>query len=210
MPGVPSQWTTVVRISAGFFFLFMAFNTVANLVSTLVSDQRLVQTANALLYAVFTASTIIAPAVIARVGARAAMCAGAVPYVLLVFANLQPSWALFIPAYAGVGVGAAMIWTAQGIELSRAAVVEARRTGGSVEAINSRFTGFFWSTFQFNGAVGLLIASTIFVLAPDYKASRRARRGAQRRALARALADNRCPAPPPLLPSPPAAPRSPP
>ena len=163
----PSEWRTVYRLSAGFFFLFMAFNTVANLVSTLVSDTRLVQTANALLYAVFTASTVVAPAILSRLGARWVLPLGALPYVALVFANLAPGWATFIPAYAAVGVGAALIWTAQGVALSKAAVAEAERTGASVEALNSKFTGFFWTLFQFNGALGLIIASTIFVAAGE-------------------------------------------
>jgi hypothetical protein len=159
----------VVRISSGFFFLFMAFNTVNGLVSTLVSDNRLVQAASSLLYGVFTLSTIVAPAIIERLGSRMCMFLGSIPYVLLVFANIHPCYELFVPAYIGVGVGAALLWTSQGIEMSRAAVAEAARTGQSVEAINNRFTGFFWSCFQFNGALGLLIASTVLVLAPNFK-----------------------------------------
>jgi hypothetical protein len=159
----------VVRISSGFFFLFMAFNTVNGLVSTLVSDNRLVQAASSLLYGIFTLSTIVAPAIIERLGSRMCMFLGSIPYVLLVFANIHPCYELFVPAYIGVGVGAALLWTSQGIEMSRAAVAEAARTGQSVEAINNRFTGFFWSCFQFNGALGLLIASTVLVLAPNFK-----------------------------------------
>lgn len=166
-----SELWTVVRIASGFFFLFMAFNTVGGLVSTLVSDNQLVQASSSLLYIVFTLSTIVAPFVIGKLGARLCMFLGAIPYVLLVFANTHPSWALFMPAYFGVGLGAALLWISQGIEMSRAAVTESKNTGQSVETINSRFNGMFWSFFQFNGAVGLIIASTIFVLAPNYKST---------------------------------------
>lgn len=160
--GTPQIWT-VARISAGFFMLFMAFNSVGSLVSTLVSDNRLVQASSSLLYACFTITAIFAPKIIERFGAPWCMFLGSIPYVLLVFANLHPSWALFMPAYFGVGVGAALLWASQGIAMSRAAVVEAARTGEDVETINNRFSGLFWSTFQFNGALGLIVASTIFV-----------------------------------------------
>lgn len=160
--GTPQIWT-VARISAGFFMLFMAFNSVGSLVSTLVSDNRLVQASASLLYACFTITAIFAPKIIERFGAPWCMFLGSIPYVLLVFANLNPSWALFMPAYFGVGVGAALLWASQGIAMSRAAVLEAARTGEDVETINNRFSGFFWSTFQFNGALGLIVASSIFV-----------------------------------------------
>jgi hypothetical protein len=53
------------------------------------------------------------------------MTFGAVPYAVMVFANIAPSWGLFIPAFGAVGVGAAVLWTAQGIYLSRAAIAQA-------------------------------------------------------------------------------------
>ena len=37
------------------------------------------------------------------------MTIGGVPYVLLVFANMSPSWGTFMPAFAGVGLGAKVV-----------------------------------------------------------------------------------------------------
>lgn len=167
MASRPYTWA-VMRMSMGFFFLFMAFNTAQSLESTVVVDNQLVNASLALLYGTFTAFTIVAPKVINLLGPRLAMALGAIPYVLLVFANIHPSWGLFIPAFAGVGIGAALLWSAQGISLSRCAIQEAAQTGESMDLVTARFNGIFWTTFQFNGAVGLTVGATIISLASDY------------------------------------------
>lgn len=145
----------------GFFFLFMAFNTTQALETTLLSDQTLAYATLGVLYGVFTATTIIAPKLVDILGPRIGMGIGAVPYVLLVFANIYPDYYTLIPASAGVGFGAGLLWTSQGIYLSRCAVREAALTKQSVDTITSRFNGTFWTLFQSNAAVGLIVSSII-------------------------------------------------
>lgn len=65
--------------------------------------------------------------------------------------------------------GAALLWTSQGIALSRLAIAESHATGEAVDLVTSRYNGYFWTGFQFNGAVGLVIASTILRQVPDYQ-----------------------------------------
>jgi MFS family permease len=100
-------------------------------------------------------------------GPRLGMVAGAVPYVLLVFANIAPSYSTLIPASAGVGFGAGLLWTSQGIYMSRCAIREAAATGESVDLVTSRFNGTFWTMFQFNAAVGLVVSSIVLGKAND-------------------------------------------
>lgn len=159
----------VARLSAGFVFVFMAFNTAQNLESTVVSDNMLVNTSLALLYGVFTFMTIVAPRLVSMMGPKAAIATGAVPYVLLVFANMAPSYSTFLPAFAAVGFGASILWTGQGIYMSRCAVQEAALTKASAESMTSKLNGVFWTAFQFNAAVGLLAASVLFQVMPDFK-----------------------------------------
>lgn len=47
-----------------------------------------------------------------------------------------------------VCAGAALLWTAQGISLSRCAIAEAKRTKEPVDIVTSRFNGYFWTFFQ--------------------------------------------------------------
>lgn len=137
--------------------------------STVVSDNLLVNASLALLYGVFTLMTVVAPRIVSVIGPRWSIVLGAVPYVLLVFANMAPSYYTFLPAFAAVGFGAAILWTGQGIHLSRCAIKEAALKGESSEAATSRFNGMFWTAFQFNAAVGLIASSVIFQTVSNYK-----------------------------------------
>ncbi len=47
--------------------------------------------------------------------ARVSMLVGGLPYVLICLANISPQWATTVPAFGLVGVGAALLWTGQGV-----------------------------------------------------------------------------------------------
>jgi MFS family permease len=147
----------------------MAFNTAQNLESTVVSDTRLVNVCLAALYGVFTLVAIVAPKLVKILSPKWSMVIGAIPYVLLVFVNVAtPSYSLYLPAFIGVGAGAAILWTGQGVYLSRCALKEVAATGDNIDIVTSKFNGLFWTAFQFNGAVGLIISSVIFQTIPNF------------------------------------------
>ena len=160
-PASSEYSASVLRLGCGFFLIFCAFNTSQALISTLLSDKKLAYATLGLLYAVFVCATVVAPKIVDRIGPRLAITLGAVPYVLFVFANIYPVWATLLPASAAVGLGAAILWTGQGIYLSRCAVREAALTRESVDDVTSRFNATFWTLFQFNAAVGLVISSIV-------------------------------------------------
>jgi len=154
-------YASVLRLGAGFFCVFMAFNTTQALISTLTSDKTLAYATLGVLYGIFTMTSFIAPKLVDLMGPRIAITVGAIPYVLFVFANIYPVWGTLLPASAGVGFGAAILWTGQGIYLSRCAVRDAAVTGDSVDVCTSKMNGTFWTLFQFNAAVGLVLSSII-------------------------------------------------
>ena len=78
----------VLWLGAFFFLLFSAFNTLQTFEST-VNESRGVA-ALGVLYASFTLCNIGAPAVVAVLGARRALAAGAAAYVVFLLANLKP------------------------------------------------------------------------------------------------------------------------
>ena len=141
--------------------VFTAFNMTQALETTVSDDKTLATVTLSVIYAVFTLTTIFAPKVVSVLGPRLSMTLGAVPYVLLVFANIAPSWALLIPASAGVGLGAGVLWTGQGIYMSRCAIREAAATGEPVDTVTGRLNALFWTAFQFNGAVGCIVSSVL-------------------------------------------------
>ena len=123
----------------GFFLVFAAFNAAQNLASNLPGPPGLGTITFAALYGTYTVLCIPAPKVVEIIGPKLAMVIGVIPYVLLVFSHLLPTyctedtpegtaclaesttvWINIIIA-ALVGVGAPLVWTGQGIYLARVA-----------------------------------------------------------------------------------------
>lgn len=113
LPRLSEQSGSVLRLSIGFFMVFCAFNTTQALETTVLTDKQLAFATLCAIYAVFTTMTIVSPKIVSVLGPRLSMALGAVPYVLLVFANISPMWGTLLPASAGVGLGAAVLWTGQ-------------------------------------------------------------------------------------------------
>ncbi|GLV35039.1 uncharacterized protein CBL_09520 [Carabus blaptoides fortunei] len=92
----------------------------------------------AIVYAVFAITNWAAPSIIIITGPRVAMLIGAVTYMLFIMSFLLPRvWLLYL-ASAVIGVGAAIIWTAQGNYL----------TLNSNSSNISRNSGIFWAMLQ--------------------------------------------------------------
>jgi len=190
-----SKYTRYVLImGAGFFGIFMAFNTAQALQSTL--NRTLGNACLCTLYGTFTVACLIGPLVVERWGPKISMIVGAVTYIGMVLSNLSPSWGLSIPMYFLVGFGAPLLWTGQNVYLSRCAVRAAlaemehsidtetplpatTMSDKGIPLINEEadalekklkrlvakkmeeFNGYFFSFFQANGCLGLLMASII-------------------------------------------------
>ena len=158
---------SVARLSAGFFFLFAAFNTVQTLESSVLADKSLAFATLSTIYGMFSLTNIAAPKIVSILGPRLGMFVGSLCYISLTAANLYPGWYTLLPTSAAVGVGAAVLWTSQGIYLSRCASREAASTGEKVDDVLGRLNGMFWAVFQFNGALGLAIVGVIFQILPS-------------------------------------------
>jgi len=162
----------VLVMGAGFFGIFMAFNTAQALQSTV--NQTLGNACLCTLYTVFTIACLAGPIVVDKWGPRISMIVGAVTYVAMVLSNLKPSWGLSIPMYFLVGMGAPLLWTGQAVYLSRcanksaglelAALQEKGENPNILELVKAKqelYNGYFFSFFQANGCLGLLMASII-------------------------------------------------
>lgn len=127
-----SYMKSVCLLSAGFFGVFMAFNTAQvqhrsllgsasdrcsqALETTVVTNTNLSHISLATLYALFAVGSVAAPWIVGKIGPRVSMIAGGIPYVLLVLSNVgTASYALSIPAFALVGLGASLLWSAEGV-----------------------------------------------------------------------------------------------
>eukprot|EP01012_Entosiphon_sulcatum_P020180 TRINITY_DN25167_c0_g1_i1.p1 TRINITY_DN25167_c0_g1~~TRINITY_DN25167_c0_g1_i1.p1 ORF type:complete len:476 (+),score=124.71 TRINITY_DN25167_c0_g1_i1:79-1506(+) len=170
----------VLKMSLSFFGVFMAFNTAQSLATSILPGD-LGNICGGTLYIVFTLACIPAASLVDKIGPRASVFFGAVPYGALVLTYLYPhpsfddgkpsisdlfakdlfGAVLSIVMFALVGLGAPVLWTGQGVYLGRCALNAAAGEDSSPEAATSYFNGLFWSMFQANGTVGNLIASII-------------------------------------------------
>ncbi|KAJ8251724.1 hypothetical protein GJAV_G00224430 [Gymnothorax javanicus] len=132
----------------GFMFMFTAFQTCGNIEQTVIkmksynnSDfQGSGYTSMAIIYGVFSASNLIAPSVVAVVGAQLSMFFSGLLYSGYIAMFIHPYTWTFYTASVLVGIGAAVLWTAQGNLL----------TINSTDATIGRNSGIFWALLQFS------------------------------------------------------------
>ena len=63
---------------------------------------------------------------------RVSMVIGSIAYLLVVVANFFPFYAVQVPANLINGIGASILWTAQGVYLSRCALWDSRKSQKSM------------------------------------------------------------------------------
>lgn len=121
----------------------------------------------AAVYGLFALSAIIAPTVLSRwLPITTAIPLASSLYILMVYCNIDPVPAPLLVSCAGVGLGAAFLWSAQSLYVQRSAAVYARLTGMSVSAANSLLNARFYAIFASSGAVSAGMA-TIFMYGVD-------------------------------------------
>uniref|UniRef100_G3PLN9 Major facilitator superfamily domain containing 11 n=1 Tax=Gasterosteus aculeatus aculeatus TaxID=481459 RepID=G3PLN9_GASAC len=134
----------VVILGVGFLFIFTAFTTCGNVEQTVVKSLRNVTLGGTgyhslgIIYGVFSFANLLAPAVVAVIGPRVTMFLSGLLYSGYVAVFIVPStWSFYLTSVL-LGVGAAMLWTAQGhflVENSEASTI-------------NRNTGMFWALLQ--------------------------------------------------------------
>lgn len=166
----------ILMLSAGFFGIFLAFNTTQALQSTLNGSVGTAATAT--LYAAFTLVCIPGPKLVDYMGPKLSMVVGGSMYVCMIVANIailnlsDYVWAQYlvaIPFNLMVGVGAPLLWTGQAVYLNRVAEAKFHEQsqptspGGTtlLEDTKGEFNGTFYSMFQANGVVGLVFAAAL-------------------------------------------------
>jgi len=148
-----------------FFFVFMAYFMIQGFSATLYGP-KLGADMEATLYLTFTISCFIAPSVVNKLGCRLSMFLGMMGYASLVAASLlyfvlnegkgsvaSPfSWIVILGG-AVLGVGAALLWTAQGRLLLE-------YSSGGTDA--GQLWALFWGIFNLSAVAGGLMTATYF------------------------------------------------
>ncbi|TKS92155.1 UNC93-like protein MFSD11 [Collichthys lucidus] len=134
----------VVILGLGFLFIFTAFTTCGNVEQTVVKSLGNDTFSGSgyhslgIIYGVFSFSNLLAPTVVAVIGPKLTMFLSGLLYSGYIAVFIIPStWAFYLTSVL-IGIGAAMLWTAQGhflVENSDASTI-------------NRNTGMFWALLQ--------------------------------------------------------------
>lgn len=152
--------TSVIILGLGFMLLFTAFQTMGNIEQTVIDSIKTDEpsfegdgyTSLAVIYALLSIANWITPSVLSKIGPKVAMLVGALTYCLFITAFLWPqTWLLYL-ASSILGVGAALIWTGQGMYLSKCS------DGSTI----SRNSGIFWAMLQMSMFFGNLLVFYLF------------------------------------------------
>eukprot|EP00112_Aurelia_sp_Birch-Aquarium-sp1_P010893 Seg2304.6 transcript_id=Seg2304.6/GoldUCD/mRNA.D3Y31 product="UNC93-like protein MFSD11" protein_id=Seg2304.6/GoldUCD/D3Y31 len=137
----------VVMLGVCFMLVFTAFQTSSNVqtsvLNSIVRDGKHIfkgagYTSLSIIYAVFAVANFIAPPIVSAIGPRGALIAGGFCYSIFIGSLIYPFvWSLYVASVI-VGLGAAIIWTAQGNFL----------TINSNEETMGRNSGVFWALLQ--------------------------------------------------------------
>ncbi|KAM6914434.1 UNC93-like protein MFSD11 [Lycodopsis pacificus] len=136
----------IVILGFGFMFMFTAFQTCGNIEQTVLKSFNSTEfhgsgyTSMAIIYGVFSASNMIAPSVVTVIGPQLSMFFSGLLYSGYIAMFIYPYTWSFYTASVLVGIGAAVLWTAQGNVL----------TINSTDSTIGRNSGIFWALLQFS------------------------------------------------------------
>uniref|UniRef100_A0AAX7V955 Major facilitator superfamily domain containing 11 n=1 Tax=Astatotilapia calliptera TaxID=8154 RepID=A0AAX7V955_ASTCA len=134
----------VVILGVGFLFIFTAFTTCGNVEQTVVKSLGNSTFTGSgyhslgIIYGVFSFSNLLAPMIVTVIGPKFTMFLSGLLYSGYIAMFIVPStWSFYLTSVL-IGIGAAMLWTAQGqflVENSEASTI-------------NRNTGMFWALLQ--------------------------------------------------------------
>ncbi|KAL2100805.1 hypothetical protein ACEWY4_002566 [Coilia grayii] len=134
----------VVVLGIGFLFIFTAFTTLGNIEQTVLKSLKNDTFPGSgyhslgLIYGVFSFSNLLAPTLVAIAGPQLTMFLSGLLYSGYIAVFIVPStWSLYLTSVL-IGMGAALLWTAQGHFL----------VDNSDASTINRNTGVFWALLQ--------------------------------------------------------------
>ncbi|KAK7500311.1 hypothetical protein BaRGS_00008534 [Batillaria attramentaria] len=162
------MFKNVLVLSLGFLFLFTAYQSMANLQTSLNKEDGVGAWSLSAIYVALIVSSMFLPKfVIARLGCKWTIPACMFGYALYMGANFYAVIWLMTVTGVILGIGAAPLWSAKCTYLTQIGVWYAKMTKQSEDAIINRFFGFFFMMFQTSQIWGNLISSEVFSSKPD-------------------------------------------
>ncbi|XP_076469835.1 UNC93-like protein isoform X2 [Babylonia areolata] len=158
----------VLVVSIGFLFLFTAFQSMANLQTSLNKEDGVGAYSLSAIYAALIVSCIFLPKfVIAQLGCKWTIPVCMIGYATYMAANFHAViWLMTLTAVI-LGIGAAPMWSAKCTYLTQLGVWYSRLTKQSEDAVINKFFGFFFMVFQTSQIWGNMISSLVLEKKPS-------------------------------------------
>ncbi|XP_063872168.1 UNC93-like protein isoform X1 [Scylla paramamosain] len=162
--GDPAQQRAIMKnvliISLAFTFLFTAFNSMANLQSSINKADGTVSLT--IIYVALVVSCCFLPSLFIRfLKSKYTMALCMVAYSTYIAAQFYPVLGTLLPTGILLGLAAAPLWSSKCTYLTKVGTKYAQLTGQNEEVIVTRYFGIFFLFFQSTQVWGNLISSTV-------------------------------------------------
>ena len=156
-----------VHLGLSFCFIFLSFSVAQNSQTSAdsVAARERGFVGLTILYGVFTLANLVSSFLVSLLGIKNSLMLGAMTYALYVAANVHIISELLYVSSAVIGVGAAVLWTAQGAFISQCATSYEVARGLPLSSTMGMFNGVFFSIFQVNQFIGNLLAASLYKFA---------------------------------------------
>jgi len=149
-------------ISFSFLLLFVAFESMSKLQSSINVVGGLGVWSNAMVYASLILSCMFLPSImIDKLTVKWALVVSVFCYSSYIAAQFYPEFYTLLPTAFVLGLGAAPMWSAKCTYLTQVAHRFAKLEGSDPEAIVIRFFGIFFFFFQCNSILGNIISTAV-------------------------------------------------
>ncbi len=139
----------ILLVGASWILLFTAFQSIANLQSSLNSDSGLGTISLSIIYITLIIGSILLPTTMMdKLGIKWTLVICQSSYILYIVANLYAKYWTIVPAAILLGLGAAPLWSAKCVFLTDLGTHYAQISGEKSEIVISRFFGIFFAMFQ--------------------------------------------------------------
>jgi len=161
-------YKNVIIIAIAFMLLFTAFQSMANLQSSINKVEGLGTTSLAVIYAALVVSCMFVPTLmIKKLTVKWTMVVSIFCYSTYIAAQFYPQFYTLVPGAIILGLGAAPMWSAKCTYLTQVGNIYAELTNQAVEPIIVKFFGIFFLFFQSSSIWGNLISSAVLGMTSD-------------------------------------------
>lgn len=155
-------YRNVLIISFSFLLLFVAFESMSKLQSSINTVGGLGVWSNAMVYASLILSCMFLPSImIEKLTVKWALVVSVFCYSSYIAAQFYPEFYTLLPTAFVLGLGAAPMWSAKCTYLTQVAHRFAKLEGSDPEAVVVKFFGIFFFFFQCNAILGNIISTAV-------------------------------------------------